>query len=158
MPGRGGRDSPFLITGCARAFQESDSRHNSRVMGQSLPLLPPARVHAASYLRKSTDESISRWFFSLGPLTRAPSYRYRCTCTYVERVARGYRESYDHCDVIAIIVRNRTFRGLTTANVCLFNVPTRMELKFLISISHRRCFCIYILLVPSNSLASELIT
>lgn len=41
--GAGAPDSPFLITGCARAFQESDSRHNSRVMGQSLTpsLYPP---------------------------------------------------------------------------------------------------------------------
>lgn len=38
--GAGCPDSPFLITGCTRAFQESDSRHNSRVMGQSLPPSP----------------------------------------------------------------------------------------------------------------------
>lgn len=37
---RGPTGPSAVITGCARTFQESDSRQNSRVMGQSCP--PPS--------------------------------------------------------------------------------------------------------------------
>lgn len=68
--GAGCPDSPFLITGCARAFQESDSRHNSRVMGQSSPLLPPP---PATSLLASPSRPCSELIFENLPTNRSPS-------------------------------------------------------------------------------------